>query len=411
VTRRLTLLFSAFEALLVAAIGVAIPLLLATLMWAIQFGFAPDWTGFWRAAVDVWLIGHGVDVTFVLDEVTAATISAPADASLTVTIAALGLGLLTLLLGVRAGMRVAEAGHLVLGTLTAAVVFAGVSLLLTASAVHDAARPVLWQGVVLPAVVFGIGLMLGVLRADADGGAPVHGRIAAWMSAGNPLLRASLGAALRAGVASVMFVLLVSSVTAAIVLATGYAQVIRLYETLHTEVLGGAVLTVGQLAMMPNIVIWVASWFTGPGFALGVGSQVSPLGTTVGPLPAVPVLGAVPVGELSFGFAGLVVPVVAAFLAATAVRPMFTRAVGDGSPLLVSVGVALGGGTVGGVLMGVLAAVSAGSAGPGRFAQVGPDPLAVGLAAALEFTIGLALGLAAAFLPAALRRSGEGQTL
>jgi len=408
VTRRLTLLFSAFEALLVAAIGVAIPLLLATLMWAIQFGFAPDWAGFWRAAVDVWLIGHGVDVTFALDEVTAATIGAPADASLTVTIAALGLGLLTLLLGVRAGTRVAETGHRLLGALTALVVFAGISLLLTLSAAHEAARPVLWQGAVLPALVVGIGLALGVLRADADHGSTARGRIAAWTAEWNPRLLASLAAALRAGAASAVLVLLVSAVTATLVLAAGYAQVIRLYESLHTEVLGGAVLTAGQLALVPNIVVWVASWFTGPGFALGVGSQVSPLGTSVGPLPAIPVLGALPAGESSFGFVGLVVPVVAAFLAATAVRPALARAVGDGSRLAWSALVAVAGGAVGGVLMGVLAAASAGSVGPGRFSQVGPDPLAVGLAAALEFAIGLALGLAAAFLPAFLRRRTGG---
>ena len=61
-TRRLTLLFSAFEALLVVAIGVAIPLVPLTILWAAQFGFAPDWSIFWRGAADIWLIGHGVDV-------------------------------------------------------------------------------------------------------------------------------------------------------------------------------------------------------------------------------------------------------------------------------------------------------------------------------------------------------------
>ena len=114
-TRRLTVLFSAFEALLVVAIGVAIPLLLATLMWAVEFGFGPDWAIFWRASVDVWLIGHGVDVTFTLDELTAATIGAPAGTVVAVTIAALGFALLTLALGVRAGARVAETGHRLLG--------------------------------------------------------------------------------------------------------------------------------------------------------------------------------------------------------------------------------------------------------------------------------------------------------
>jgi hypothetical protein len=404
VTRRLTLLFAGFEALLVAAIGVAIPLLLATLLWAIQFGFGPDWAIFWRGAVDVWLIGHGVDVTFTLDELTAATIGAPAGTVVLVTIAALGFALLTLMLGVRAGARVAETGHRLLGELTAFVVFGGASLLLTLSAVHPAARPSIWQGALLPALVFGVGLVLGVLRADADRGAETHGRLATWVASVHPRVRAGLRAALTAGAASVMLVMLVSAVTATVVLATGYAQVIRLYEALHTEVLGGIVLTAGQFAFVPNVVIWVASWFAGPGFALGVGSQVSPLGTAVGPLPAIPLLGALPSGELSFGYVGLAVPVVAAFLAATAVRPALVRAVGDGSRLAWSAFVTLVGGAAGGVLFGVLAAASAGALGPGRFDHVGPDALAVGLASALEFAIGLALGFAAASVPSLVSR-------
>jgi hypothetical protein len=411
VTRRLTLLFAGFEALLVAAIGVAIPLLLATLMWAIQFGFGPDWAIFWRGAVDVWLIGHGVDVTFTLDELTAATIGAPAGTVVLVTIAALGFALLTLVLGVRAGARVAETGHRLLGELTAFVVFGGASLLLTLSAVHPAARPSVWQGALLPALVFGVGLVLGVLRADADRGAETHGRLATWVASVNPRVRAGLRAALTAGAASVMLVMLVSAVTATVVLATGYAQVIRLYEALHTEVLGGIVLTAGQFAFVPNVVIWVASWFAGPGFALGVGSQVSPLGTAVGPLPAIPLLGALPPGELSFGYVGLAVPIVAAFLAATAVRPALMRAVGDGSRLAWSAFVTVVGAAAGGLLFGVLAAASAGALGPGRFEQVGPDAVAVGFASALEFAIGLALGFAAASLPSLLRRGSSDQTL
>lgn len=403
-TRRLTVVFAGFEALLVAAIGVAIPVLLATLMWAISFGFAPDWAIFWRASVDVWLIGHGVDVTFALDELTAATIGAPAGTVVIVSIAALGFALLTLGLGVRAGARVAETGHRMLGELTAFLVFGGVSLLLTLSAVDPAARPSIWQGALLPALVFGAGLVLGVLRADADRGAEARSWVARWTASWNPRMRAGLAAALKAGAASVMLVVLVSAVTATVVLATGYAQVIRLYETLHSEVLGGIVLTAGQFAFVPNVVIWVASWFAGPGFALGAGSQVSPLGTSVGPLPTIPLLGALPSGELAFGYVGLAVPVVAAFLAATAVRPALLRAIGDGSRLAWCAFVCVGGGAAGGLLFGVLAAASAGALGPGRFGEVGPDALAVGLASALEFAIGLALGFAAASVPSLVSR-------
>lgn len=400
VTKRLTLLFSAFEALLVVGIGIAIPLLPATVLWAAHFGFAPDWLVFWRAAVDIWLVGHGVDVTFVLDELSASAIGIPAPAPVLITIAMLGFAALTLALGVRAGGRIAETGHRVLGGFTTVGVFALLSLAATASSLHVAARPSLWQGAVLPALVFGLGVWIGVLRAGAERGPDAAGSsIRDWVADWTPGARAAVGAGLRAGGAAVAVTILVSAVAVAVLLVVGYAQVIRLYEALHTEVLGGAVLTAAQLAFVPNFVLWGMSWFVGPGFALGVGSHVSPLGTAVGPLPAIPVLGAVPTGELSFGFVGLVVPVVAAFLAGAAVRPALVRALGDGPRLgwfsLVTAIGAIGGGAV----LGLLAAASAGAAGPGRFSEVGPDGWAVAIAATIEFAVGIALGLSTGALP------------
>ena len=120
-TRRLTVLFAAFEAVLAVAIGIAIPLVPLTIVWAAQFGFAPDWLIFWRGSVDVWLLGHGVDVTFTLDPETALALGlAGADTPVVVTIALLGFALLTVLLGVRAGSRIAESGHRRLGGLSGA---------------------------------------------------------------------------------------------------------------------------------------------------------------------------------------------------------------------------------------------------------------------------------------------------
>ena len=407
-TRRLTLLFSAFEALLVVAIGVAIPLLPATVLWAAQFGFAPDWVGFWRAAVDIWLIGHGVDVTFVLDEATAAAIGAPAGTVVLVTIAALGFALLTLLLGVRAGGRIAETGHRLLGELTSLAVFAGLSFLVTFSVLDPSARPSLWQGTLFPALVFGVGLLLGVLRAGAEQGPDANGSsLRDWIADWNPGTRAAIGGALKAGAASVCLTLIASSVAATAVIVAGYAQMIRLYESLHTEVLGGIIVTAGQLAFVPNVVIWMASWFAGPGFALGVGSQVSPLGTVVGPLPALPILGALPAGDLTFGFVGLAVPIIAGFLAGAAVRPAAVRALGDRPRVAAFAIITVIGGAFGGLLLGLLAAASAGALGPGRFSQIGPDPVAVGLAAGVEFAIGIVLGLATGALPGFAARLGR----
>lgn len=420
-TRRLTLLFSALEALLVAAIGVAIPLVPLTILWAAQFGFAPDWAIFWRGAVDIWLIGHGVDVTFTLDSATATALGiAGAAAPVKITIALLGFALLTLLLGVRAGERVAETGHRLLAELTCLAVFGAASFAVTFSALNVAARPSLWQGTLLPTLVFAVGLLLGVLRDGRnraqDAGGTALGRR---LRVGGPVVRAAVGGALRAGAAAAALVVLVSGVAVALLLAINYAQIIRLYEALHTQVVGGLALTAGELAFLPNLVIWAASWFVGPGFAIGAGSHVSPLGTALGPIPTIPVLGALPTGDLAFGFAGLLVPVIAGFLAGAATRPFVTRALDRSTrgrdehpshalPLLLT---ALGGGVFGGLLMGVLAAVSGGAAGPGRFQQVGPDALAVGLVAGIEFAVAIGIGIAASSrLPRSVSGSGAGST-
>ncbi|MEZ5189476.1 MAG: DUF6350 family protein [Schumannella sp.] len=124
------------------------------------------------------------------------------------------------------------------------------------------------------------------------------------------------------------------------------------------------------------------------------------LGTALGPVPALPIFGAVPTGDLAFGFAGLLVPVVAGFLAGAAVRPAIERALGAVRPggLLLT---AVAGGAAGAVLLGALAWASAGSAGPGRLVDVGPSPWAVGFAALAELVPAIALGLASG---GALRR-------
>lgn len=392
-TRRLTALLAGLEALLVVAIGVAIPLVPLTIVWAAHFGFAPEWPVFWRAAVDTWLLGHGVDVTFTLDPDLAAGLGlAAAGDPVKVTVALLGFALLTVLFGVRAGRRIAEAGHPLLGAVTAVVVFAGASLGVTATALHPAARPSLVQGALLPAVVFAAGVVIGLLRARR---ASTRDRLAVWLDDRPIELRAGVGAALRAGIGAVAVTTAASAVLVALLLVVHFSDLIGIYEALHTEVVGGVALTAGQLAVLPNLVLWAAAWLVGPGFAIGVGSHVSPVGTALGPIPALPVFGALPSGDSAFGFAGVLVPVVAAFLVGAAVRPALVRDL-DRVGAVAVVAVAVGGGVIGGLLLGTLAAASGGAAGPGRLAQVGPDPLVVGLVAALEFAVGIALGLATA---------------
>ena len=402
--RKLTALFSALEALLVLAIGVAIPLVPLTVLWAFQYGLQIDWIVFWRVAGDLWLLGSGVDIRMTLAPDIAASLGfAGAGDPFAVTIAPLGFALLTVLLGVRAGRRIGETPHRLLGVVTALATFALLALALTISVVVEAARPSIWQGALLPTLVFALGIIIGAELGrssahdhDLDTRIAdrfsefITGRLGVWRAH----YRVIAAGALRAGVAAAGTVLAVSAVIVAALLLGNYAQVIALYESVHAQVLGGMALTVGQIALLPNVVIWASSWLVGPGFAIGTGSAISPLGTAIGPVPAIPMLGALPsAASLEYGFLGLLIPVLAGFVSALVLRRKLVESLGSNAtrPVLVVTGLLIG--IVGGAVLGLLAAASAGAAGPGRFIDVGPTPWLVFGWAALEIGLAAVIGL------------------
>jgi Family of unknown function (DUF6350) len=402
--RPLTVVFAALEALLVAGIGIGITLVPLSVMWAFQYGLQIDWIVFWRAAADVWMLGHGVDVRLTLDSLTATSVGFPeAGAPFVLTIAPLGFALLTLLLAYRAGRRIAETPHFLLGLLVALVTFGLLSMTIVLTALHEYARPSIWQGALLPTLVFALGLALGggiairrlaalqraaTTRTDATVGA-IATRIAAIPGETASFIRASV----TGGVAAVFAIVAVASVTVAGLLLVNYAEVIALYESGHVGVLGGIALTIAQLAFLPNLVVWAISWFVGPGFAIGVGSSIGPLGTNLGPVPAVPFLGALPTGDLAWGFLGLLVPVLAGFFAGLLVRRTLTQGIRMPVPLSRMILAGLSIGAIAGIILGLLAWFSAGAAGPGRLVEVGPSPWLVAMFATLEVGVAAALGL------------------
>ncbi|MDO8337308.1 MAG: DUF6350 family protein [Microcella sp.] len=391
--RRSTVLFSALEALLVVGIGIGIPLSILTVMWAVQFGFQLDWLPFWRAAVDIWALGHGADVTFTLDPVTAAAVGAEAAAEpFLVSLALLGFAALTLLAGWQMGRRSLGERHRALG---GAVAIAGILViggLAALSATHPAALIARGQTALFPALVFALGF--GVASLDARG--PWRERADALLERLPALARGIISSALRIGTGAVITVVGAAGVVTAAALLVGYGQVIALYESVQADVLGGIALTVGQLALIPTVVLWSASWLIGPGFAIGTGSAISPLGTVVGPLPAIPLLGALPASDASPGLVVVLVPVLAAFVAGVLVRPRLVAALDPGRRVE---GWALATAGAAALAAGILAAfsswIAAGAAGPGRLATIGPDPVAVGVWMLVETLVGAALGLLA----------------
>lgn len=198
---------------------------------------------------------------------------------------------------------------------------------------------------------------------------------------------------LRGVVAGMLAALALCGIVVAVALgadAHGYAVV--------SGSLGGAGAgAVGLLALgailLPNAAAAVLGLAAGPGFSVGTGTLISVHGITLSPVPALPLLAALPDTQAVplLAFVSQVVPVVAGLVAGTTLGRWFTDS--DGGA--VTAGLT---GIVAGVLMGVLSAVltwiGGGSLGNGALAQVGAPPLTTGLAMAAQ--CGIAAALAAA---------------
>lgn len=414
--RPVTALLAALDALIVVAIGVGIPLIPLTLLWAIQFELAVDWLDFWRASGDLWLLGNGVDLALAIDPALALQLGvAGAEVPFTVGIAPLGLALVTVLLGVRSGRRLGASAYPVTGGAAGVLAFAALGLLVALGSTAEGAAPAVTQAAVLPALGYALGLVVGYATNPRRAASFEFGPASALRMRGRAGVerfderdRGLLGLALRAGTIAAAAVVGFSALAMAVILVSNFSPIVALYEGLQAGVLGGVSLTLAQLALLPNLIVWTASWFVGPGFALGTGSAVSPLGTQLGLVPALPVLGALPEGTPALGFAGLLVPVAAGFLAAAVLRPALTQRV-HGRPgalwrTLATAGLA---GAVGAGILALLAFASQGAGGPGRLADVGPDAGWVLLCAFGEFTIAMLLG----FATGAVRRADASRSV
>lgn len=163
-----------------------------------------------------------------------------------------------------------------------------------------------------------------------------------------------------------------ASVALVVALFQGRTRIAELATSLGADPVGGVVLILGQVAYLPNIVMWAASWVLGAGVVIGEGSVISPTVTHVGLLPALPVLGAVPAETTrsSAMVLWLLVGVLAGVAAAwTAVAPR-RRARVDETSLVGGLA-----GVVAGLALTVVAVLSRGDLGVARLVGVGPRPL------------------------------------
>ncbi len=416
--RTTTALLAALEALIVVAIGVGVALVPLTILWATHFKLEVDWSLFWQAAADVWLLGNGVDLTVQLPAAFAATIGLPgAELPFTLSLALLGFTVLAVALGVRTGIRARETPHPIIGALAAIASYAVFTTLIALSSGSEVVTAPRMQAIVLPTLLYAAGVIVGaagifgrgVHVTDATSRLAKEPPVSAKPGRGALLARsirdrfldlprdarAAIAAALRGGAMAFVAVIGVAALALAVLILANFSTIIGLYETVQAGIMGGITLTLAQLALLPNLVIWAAAWLIGPGFAVGAGTGVSPVGTSLGAVPGLPIFGALPHGTPAGGFLWILVPVLIGFFTALLLRRRSDRA-GLPVPTLVGQLSAGGGmGVVAGLLLGLAAGASAGALGPGRLAEVGPNPVLVGVLAAVEIGIPACLGMLA----------------
>ncbi|WAP51272.1 DUF6350 family protein [Arthrobacter sp. ATA002] len=365
-----------------------------------------DFASLARLGGQGWLLIHGVPLNLTFP---AGTVG-PAETTGVLSLFPLGLTLIPFFLSWRAGRRLAKASYTdqlwqaLLGALGIYAVLGGAAAYFSA---NDDVAVSVTAGALVPLIAAGLGLVIGARREAGSWVRLIGVDLTDWISRTSQHSRwagSYVWAVIRAGAVGITAALGFSALLLTAALVMSWAEIVAVYQHLDAGLIGGAVLTVVELGLMPNFLGWALGWTSGAGFALGTGSLISPLETTVGPLPAVPVLAALPAGGMEYAVAALMLPVAAGILAgwwflregenhfdewlSLKIRARwFTAPV---STLLLGVFVGL----VTGILAAGVVLITGGSAGIGRFVDIGADPLWTGLWIAAEVAAGVVVGYA-----------------
>jgi hypothetical protein len=456
--RLIVALLSAVDAAIAVAVGVAATLAPLTLLWVFGFGGGADWGVLWPTGVSVWQFGNLVPLHVTLPPEYLAATGIDADAaSFVLSLAPLAFATFTAVFAARSGARASHADAWLTGVATSTVVFAALATGVAYTGSNALAGVTPWQAIVLPTLVFAVpALGAAVVTEWREAGSGVIARMRdaiearphGWGRA--PALVARGAAVVVTGLVGAGALLL------AVALFVRSGQIVALFQAAGVDPAGSAVITLGQLAYLPTLVVWGMSFIAGPGFAVGTGTAVSPAGTQVGVVPGIPLLGVVPDTTTTWLLLLALVPVALGALAGWVVR---SRLVGRGAvrmpqplareepatsrfddgrtaalsgllasapviepepqpgdepephadePIASRLVIALGIAVVSAAAAALLSFLASGSLGPGRLAEFGPQPGPVALAVGLEVLVGAAILLLAPVGSGGARGSGRG---
>ena len=368
-------------------------------VWATNGFGSTEFSSVAAMSAHLWLLIHGVPLDL------SAVFGASAG---TMTLVPLGLSILPLLFCYRSGRRLARAsyeGEFLIPVLSGSVTYA-----LICSAVYGWASPnpkplQVLNAALVPLGIVVVGLMWGGYREARSLSRMVGVDTAEQISQMSQYSRwagSYVWAVVRAAVVAAVAFVGLGALLLALGILGGWSQVVATYQELHAGAVGDAAVTLLQLGFLPNLVIYAMAWSTGAGFAFGAGTSIGLTSSTVGSLPMLPLLGAVPNSLGGVGLLGLLVPVVAGAVAGW----WFLREGEDHLDEWVALKVpfrplsALLSSLALGMLTGLLTSLAAlwlgwisyGSLGVGRFTEVGAEPLSFAGHTALWVGLGVALG-------------------
>ncbi|GAA2243689.1 hypothetical protein GCM10010401_15950 [Rarobacter faecitabidus] len=322
----------------------------------------------WRSAVGVasrlWLLGHGGTVT-----VDGATIS----------LIPLGIALLAFAAAYLSARRASR--HTLTALISFTITYSLIAQLI--ALIMGSFGPRL---LILTVIIALTGGYLGFRRQSAGDALVVAAPH--WLARWNlPALRAGVAG----GGASLALLLGIAAVLVTLWAFAGRAAASDIIASLDPDSIGGIVLGGAQLTYLFTLLIWAVAWLTGVGFHVGLGSEFAPAHVALDPLPAVPLLAALPTGDMAGGYTSWLISLVFAAgivgglvvwrrlrrLHETAAVPWRDCAIALGASLAFVF-----------VVLVVAFWLATGSIGPGRLASAGPDVLGAALSGSLLIAAG-----------------------
>src|SRR5690606_22150925 len=151
-------------------------------------------------------------------------------------------------------------GAWLLGVIAGSVAFTLIAAAVALTARAEIAETPMALAILLPAVVYVIGIVFGAVRyawREGDSGLidRLHDAVDGWGDWGVVPVEPLRGAAaVLAGLTGA------AGLTVAVAVATRAGEVVALFEAARVDATGATVLTLGHLAYLPTMLVWALAW-------------------------------------------------------------------------------------------------------------------------------------------------------